>query len=120
MKLVAYEYIKIFSKKLVLVIVPLLILANVFLYYQQQVRDNEYIVKNNPRYYELENIYRSIPVDKALNEISNQIDTLKDFHIIITANAANNPGFQAILEEKKKNRQIYLEKKSPQKSNSNS
>lgn len=110
MKLVAYEYIKIFSKKLVLVIVPLLILANVFLYYQQQVRDNEYIVKNNPRYYELENIYRSIPVDKALNEISNQIDTLKDFHIIITANAANNPGFQAILEEKKKNRPGLMEK----------
>jgi hypothetical protein len=109
MKLIGYEYIKIFSKKLALIIVPLLILANVFLYYQQQIRDNEYIIKNNIRYYALENIYRNMPIDKALNEISNQIKKLKDFHILITANTTDNAGFQAILEEKKKNRPNLME-----------
>ncbi|MDQ2085349.1 hypothetical protein RBH29_02710 [Herbivorax sp. ANBcel31] len=46
MRLIAYELIKFFNKKLILFLVPLLMLANVFLYYQQEIKYNEYVIYN--------------------------------------------------------------------------
>jgi len=99
MKLTAYELMKIFKKTLILIIIPLLMLINVFLYYQQEIKYNEYIVYNIEEYYELEEMYRNMPLDESLDEISSKIKILEDFSLLTIENIEALPFFQDTINE---------------------
>ena len=109
MKLTAYELMKIFKKTLILIIIPLLMLINVFLYYQQEIKYNEYIVYNIEEYYELEEMYRNMPLDESLDEISSKIKILEDFSLLTIENIEALPFFQDTIDEIKENNPELIE-----------
>ncbi len=109
MKLVGYELFKIFSKRFILIGLPLLLLANGFLYYQKEMKANDYLIKNIKDYYKLESSYKSMPPGEALDKAGRIKNELNDYMILReSALDLEDPGYrdmlQAQLEDIRKNK----------------
>lgn len=72
MKLLGYEFWKCLNKKFILIFIPLLLLANGWLYFYEQHNEHRVIIENVEQYYIFEKVYANKSISEAY-EIAKKI-----------------------------------------------
>ncbi len=76
MKLIYYEMLKVFKKRILWTAMVLLILGNGVLYYKEQMNNNAYLIENLNSYYSFEQSYKQMSLDLAISRIARVRDEL--------------------------------------------
>lgn len=105
-----YEILKLFAKRILIVFIPVLILLNGYLFYQDQLRNHGYLMDHLDEYSHLEEQYKHVPVQQSLDEIVRFRDELTVFSTLLHAvNFSDDPLLQDQLEDIRTNRPEHIE-----------
>lgn len=91
MKLVIYEFKKVISKKTFLIVLVLCLLTNAFLLYNlQNTEDNQLRITYSEEYIEMLNLYSSMTLTEAQNQVDNELLVYEILNIIENFAEADN------------------------------
>ncbi|RCX16689.1 hypothetical protein DFP94_11136 [Fontibacillus phaseoli] len=100
MKLIAYEMLKILRKRLLWVLLFVLVLSNGWMYYQQQMKGQDYLIGHMERYYELEREFSRMPNEKAYAQVNQLNQELISFGQLLYAQLRpDNPELRQSSEQ---------------------
>jgi len=86
-KLIGYELLKLYEKKWIWLVLSGVLLLNGYLYIQQQMSVNGYLIENREAYHQLEHDYRSMKPEDALNESVRLVEELNSYSLLQSAAA---------------------------------
>ncbi|MDQ0115052.1 hypothetical protein [Paenibacillus harenae] len=67
MKILHYEILKLFKKKVMIALIPLLLLSNCWIFIQQELNDHREIIEHREQYAAYEAQFRDLPIEQAYN-----------------------------------------------------
>ncbi|MFD0713796.1 hypothetical protein [Paenibacillus sp. GCM10027626] len=97
MKLIGYEYLKWFRKRLLVVLIPLLLIGNGYLYVKDQYNKNGYLIDNIDAYNSAEKEYARMRIDQGYERIKRMNMELQRYQMIVMA--AQNPDTPSSAED---------------------
>lgn len=112
MKLIGYEFYKIITKKMiVLLIIPLLLMANGGLYFKEQLNENAYLIDNIQAYYMFEQNYKERSAEQAAKQLEELVYELGIYSTLLyAASGQENPALKSQLEAIKQNTPELIDK----------
>lgn len=100
MKLLGYEWLKLFQKRVIWIIVPLLLLANGWMYFQQQMDNHSAVIKHKATFAAYEASYRELPAQQAYDLAIRERQRLEVYSTLLVADEfADDEFFQLQMEE---------------------
>ncbi|MEG2109429.1 MAG: hypothetical protein RRY19_06575, partial [Clostridium sp.] len=78
MRVIKYEILKILNKKPFILMIFIMFIANLVLYYGEETKFENMIINNKSIYYEMENKYKDMPKEEALNKLIKESDEVRD------------------------------------------
>jgi hypothetical protein len=83
LKLLGYEWLKFVQKKSVLLLIPILLLANDLIYVKEQQRANAFLIAHIDEYRTFEEAFRQMPFDQGYERIVRLRDDLIAFSVML-------------------------------------
>ncbi|MCD1258803.1 hypothetical protein B5M42_008135 [Paenibacillus athensensis] len=110
MKLIGYELLKIFTKKMIILLIPLLFVLNGYLYVKEQMDANAYLIQHRDEYYSFEKPFAAEPFEQSLEKIRSFKEQLGRFSALLyAARDPENPMLRSQVADIQKNDPLLIE-----------